>query len=180
LVRRATRFKILTDMNMFRTAVLLANIIAASGVAACALVHAASLIGPTQRLAGQIFASTILAVFPLCGLAIILALRVKRTYRVRGHLPSFIGQRAPRWLHRASMCVFAYALIHFVAFATIGARTAPGTTHVPLLASAFVAAFYLTFMEVFTVGLNDPTLVEPKARRREQPLPTRPQTLDGT
>jgi len=60
------------------------------------------------------------------------------------------------------MCVFAYALIHFVAFATIGARTAPGTTHVPLLASAFVAAFYLTFMEVFTVGLNDPTLVEPK------------------
>ena len=165
---------------MFRTIVFLANILAASGVAACAFTHAASLFGPTPRLTGQIFASTTLAVFPLGGLAIILALRVKRTYRVRGHLASFIGQRAPRWLHRASMCVFVYALIHFVASVTVGARTASGATQVPLVVSAFVATFYLGFMEVFTVGLDDPKLVEPKARRREHPLPTGPQNRDGT
>ena len=164
---------------MFRTTVLLANILAASGVAACALTHATSLIDVTPRLSGQIFASTTLAVFPLGGLAIIVALRVQRTHRVRGHLPSFIGQRAPRWLHRASMCVFVYALIHLIAFATIGARTASGATDVPLVASAVVAFFYLGFMEVFTVGLNDPELVPPKARRREPPLPTRPENGDG-
>jgi hypothetical protein len=154
---------------MLRTTVVLANILAASGAALCAIIHALSFSDATAGFWARLFAVTVLVVFPLGGLAMLLSLRVARTYGVwGGHLSAFIAQRAPKWLRRVGIAVFFYALIHLVPFGVFGVQKSIGATHVPLMASAFVAWFYLMFMEVFTVALRDPKIVEPRARRDEQ------------
>jgi hypothetical protein len=144
---------------MFRPLVVLTNVLAVGGVVLCAIVHAFSFVEVMPRLLAQLFAVTLLAVFPLSGFAILLALRVGRTYGVRGsQLSTFIAQRAPKWLRRLGIAVFVYALLHF-AFDVIGTRKISGLTRPPLMASAFVAWFYLWFAQVFTVGLRDPKIL---------------------
>ena len=107
--------------------------------------------------------------FPFGGFTIFLALRVGREYGVSGgELAAFIAQRAPRWQRHVGIGVLVYALIHLVAFGAVGAQKSTGAAHAPLVASAFLVWFNLMFMQVFTVGLRDPKVVEPKARRGEQ------------
>ena len=145
---------------MFRAIVLLANILAIIGVSICAFTHALSLIDVAPGFLVQLFSAALLAVFPLGGLAVILALRVGRTYGLG--LPVFIARRTPRWLRRVGVGVFVYALIHFVVFS---AKAVPATTPIPLMASAFIAWFYLMFIQLFTAGLGDTQLIESAGAR---------------
>ena len=152
---------------MFRALVVLANVLTVAGAVLCAVVHAFSFADVTPRFLAQLFAVTILAVFPLSGFAILLLLRVGRSYGVSGvQLSTFIAQRAPKWLRRLGIAVFVYSLLHFF-FEAIGTGKIAGLARSPL-ASAFVAWFYLMFAEVFTVALADPTVLEPRARRHDK------------
>jgi len=156
---------------MFRSTVVFANIAAGSGAALCALIHALSFFDVVPGFLVRLFAATVLAVFPFGGFTIFLALRVGRTYGVSGvDLSAFIAQRAPRWQRHVGIVALVYASIHLVlvAFGAVGAQKSTGPTHVPFVLSAFVVWFYLWFMQVFTVGLRDPKIVEPKARRSDQ------------
>src|SRR5437588_11715456 len=147
---------------MFRTIVVLANILAFIGVTICAFTHALSLIDVVPGFLVLLFAAALLAVFPLGGLATVLALRAGRTYGLwGGRLSAFIARRTPRWLRRVGIGVFVYALIHFVVFSAKGVQENMTASHIPLMASAFVAWFYLMFIQLFTVGLSDPQLIAP-------------------
>ena len=154
---------------MFRSTVVFANIAAGIGATLCALIHALSFFDVVPGFLVRMFAATVLAVFPFGGFTILLALRVGRTYGISGgDLSAFIARRAPRWQRHVGIGVLVYALIHLVAFGAVGAQKSTGATHVPLVASAFVVWFYLMFMQVFTVGLRDPKVVEPKAHQGDQ------------
>lgn len=145
---------------MFRMIVVLANIVATVGLTICAFTHALSLIDLLPGFWVALFAVALAAVFPLGGLATVLALRVGRTYGLWGsRLSGFIAERTPRSLRRVGIGVFVYALIHFGVFSAKGAPENMTAT-VPLMASAFVAWFYLMVIQIFTVGLSDPQIIE--------------------
>jgi hypothetical protein len=147
---------------MFRAIVVLGNILAFIGVSICAFTHALSLIDVAPEFLVRAFAAALLAVLPLGGLATVLALRAGRTYDLwGGRLSAFIARRTPRWLRRVGIGVFVYALIHFVVFSATGLQENMTARHIPLMASAFVAWFYLMFIQLFTVGLSDPQLIGP-------------------
>lgn len=152
---------------MFRVLVVLANILAVSGVALCALTHALSLVGVVPRFWVRSFAVALLAVFPIGGLAIFLVIRVGRTYGLwGGRLDLFIAGRAPRWLRRIGTGVLLYGMIHFVVFCFVGTPESTSATHIPPMASAVVAWFYVMFIQVFTVGLRDPKIISAAAASR--------------
>src|SRR5262249_31152417 len=126
---------------------------------ASALVHVACFTGLAPASAGPLLALAVLAIFPLCGFAILLLLRVGRTYRVRGsdQLP-FVTQRAPKALRLLTQGVLVYALICFAVFYFLSS----GIIGL-LAASAMLAWFYLEFTAVFSFSLGDPGIVRPRA-----------------
>jgi hypothetical protein len=150
---------------------MLAGILAVSGGVLCGLIHAVFLIQAAFSITlapavwARLFSISVLAVFPLGGFAILVGLRLGRQHGVRSGLAALIAQRSPRWLRRAGIGVFIYALIYFVAFRASGAQESLGATDVPLVASAFVAWFYLMFLQAFAVGLSDWNLVGSKGRQ---------------
>jgi hypothetical protein len=144
---------------------MIANVLAAGGAVVCALVHFMSFVGVGPLLSGRLFAVAVLAVFPLGGFAILLLLRVGRTYRVWGsHQLDFVIRRAPKWLRYLVQAAFIYGLIQFLVLVFRGSSHADAS----LASSAFVAWFYLVFVAVFTVGLGDPRLVEGSTLSVEQ------------
>ena len=150
---------------MFRGLVVLATILAVSGVALSALTHVLSLVGVVPRFWVRSFAVALLAVFPIGGLAIFLVIRVGRTYGVWGsRLATFIARRAPRWLRRVGTGVLVYAAICFVVSGFVGAPENAGATHVPPEVSAVVAWLYVMFIQVFTVELRDPKIIAAASR----------------
>jgi hypothetical protein len=149
---------------MFRGLVVLATILAVSGVALSALTHVLSLVGVVPRFWVRSFAVALLAVFPIGGLAIFLVIRVGRTYGVWGsRLATFIARRAPR-LRRVGTGVLVYAAICVVVPGFVGAPENAGATHVPPEVSAVVAWLYVMFIQVFTVGLRDPKIIAAASR----------------
>ena len=152
---------------VFRVLVVCATTLAVSGVALCALTHVLSLVGVVPRFWVRSFAVALLAVFPIGGLAIFLAIRVGRTYSLWGHrLDTFIARRAPRWLRRVGTGILFYAAIHFVVFCFVGTPESMSATHIPPVVSAVVAWFYVRFIQVFTVGLRDPKIIAAAAASR--------------
>src|SRR6266850_4716546 len=116
---------------MFRVLVVLATILAVSGVALCALTHVLSLVGVVPRFWVRSFAVALLAVFPIGGLAIFLVIRVGRTYGLWGsRLDLFIAGRAPQWLRRVGTGVLLYGMIHFVVFCFVGDPESTSATHI--------------------------------------------------
>jgi len=152
---------------IFRVLVVLANILAVSGVALCALTHVLSLVGVVPRFWVRSFALALLAVFPIGGLAIFLVIRVGLTYGLWGRrLDTFMARRAPRWLRRVGTGVLLYGMIHFVVFCFVGGPESTSPTHIPPMLSAVVAWFYVRFIQVFTVGLRDPKIIAVAAASR--------------
>jgi len=146
---------------MFRGIVVLASVLAFIGVSICAFTHALSLVSVLPGFLRGLFAAALLAMFPLGGLGTVLALRVQRTYGLSGSdFPGFIARRTKRSLRRVGIGVFVYALIQFVVFSAKAVPQSTTATHIPLMASAFVAWFYLMFIQLFTVGLSDAKIVE--------------------
>src|SRR2546430_17021031 len=102
---------------MFRTILVIGNIAAACGAATCALAHLMALTG-ANPVPGPWLAATVLAIFPLGGLAVFVGVRVGYTYRVWGHAQwPLLRERLPKWLTRAATGTFLYSAIRFVAFA---------------------------------------------------------------
>ena len=150
---------------VFRVLVVCATTLAVSGVALCALTHVLSLVGVVPRFWVRSFAVALLAVFPIGGLAIFLAIRVGRTYGLGGsRLDTFIAGRAPRWLRRVGTGILFYAAIHFVVFCVVGSPES--ATHIQPMVSAVIAWFYVRFIQVFTVGLSDPKIIAVAAASR--------------
>jgi len=153
---------------MFRTVVVLAKVLAVGGAAASALVHFTTFTGVALVFSGRILALAVLAAFPLGGFAILLLLRVGRTYRVWGnHQLTFVRQRTPKPLRVLTDIVFVYALICFAVSYVVRSSTIVGS----LAASAFVAWFHLVFTGVFSVSLGDPRIVRPRPRSGEHCAP---------
>ena len=72
----------LRNIGLVVTIVVLANILAFIGVTICAFTHALSLIDVVPGFLVLLFAAALLAVFPLGGLATVLALRAGNWKRV--------------------------------------------------------------------------------------------------
>jgi len=103
-------------------------------------------------LAERSFGVVVLAVFPLGGLAVFLAIRVRLRYGVPDRdLTDFFSQRAPHWLSRAAFGTLAYGIVCLAAGAVLGARGV-GT------AAPVLATFYMMFLLIFTAALTDARL----------------------
>lgn len=120
---------------------------------------------------GRWLAAAILAVFPLGGLAVFLGIRVGNTYRVWGSAQWVLfSERSPKWLTRVAMGTFLYSLVRFIAFAVTRSQQTGPEARMPMGdVSAFIGAFYVGFLVIFTAGLRDDRLAPNSRRSRREP-----------